>query len=162
MITPKHGRGSEGVAPGLRSEEFGGGARGRHLGDAELAVVPGTGAGRTDPDGDALTIWSSATADAAPQRWQTVLLTTLALTWLNPHVYLDTVITMGAIANGHGYGKWAFAFGACIASVLWFTALGGGARRLSGFFASPQAWKMLDAVVAVIMLGMAIALFASI
>ncbi len=69
---------------------------------------------------------------------------------------------MGAIANGHGNGKWAFAFGACIASVLWFTALGGGARRLSGFFASPRAWKMLDAVVAVIMLGMAIALFASI
>ena len=94
-------------------------------------------------------------------RWVAVG-TALALTWLNPHVYLDTVITMGAIANGHGNGKWAFAFGACIASVLWFTALGGGARRLSGFFASPRAWKMLDAVVAVIMLGMAIALFASI
>ncbi len=88
--------------------------------------------------------------------------TALALTWLNPHVYLDTVITMGAIANGHGNGKWAFAFGACIASVLWFTALGGGARRLSGFFASPRAWKVLDAVVALIMLGMAMALFASI
>lgn len=94
-------------------------------------------------------------------RWVAVG-TALALTWLNPHVYLDTVITMGAIANGHGNGKWAFAFGACIASVLWFTALGGGARRLSGFFASPRAWKVLDAVVAVIMLGMAAALFASI
>ena len=94
-------------------------------------------------------------------RWVAVG-TALALTWLNPHVYLDTVITMGAIANGHGNGKWAFAFGACIASILWFTALGGGARRLSTFFASPRAWKMLDAVVAVIMVGMAITLIASI
>ncbi|WP_238420553.1 LysE/ArgO family amino acid transporter [Gordonia sp. 'Campus'] len=94
-------------------------------------------------------------------RWVAVG-TALALTWLNPHVYLDTVLTMGAIANGHGNGKWAFAFGACIASILWFGALGGGARRLAGFFASPRAWKVLDAVVAVIMIGMAVALIASI
>lgn len=94
-------------------------------------------------------------------RWVAVG-TALALTWLNPHVYLDTVLTMGAIANGHGNGKWAFAIGACLASILWFTALGGGARRLSHFFASPRAWKILDAVVAVIMVGMAVALFASI
>ncbi|GAC02573.1 putative amino acid transporter [Gordonia namibiensis NBRC 108229] len=94
-------------------------------------------------------------------RWVAVG-TALALTWLNPHVYLDTVLTMGAIANGHGNGKWAFAIGACLASILWFTALGGGARRLSHFFASPRAWKILDAVVAVIMIGMAVALFASI
>ncbi|MHC3003078.1 LysE/ArgO family amino acid transporter [Gordonia sp. GN26] len=94
-------------------------------------------------------------------RWVAVG-TALALTWLNPHVYLDTVLTMGAIANGHGNGKWAFAVGACLASILWFTALGGGARRLSHFFASPRAWKILDAVVAVIMIGVAVALFASI
>ncbi|ASR05273.1 LysE family transporter [Gordonia rubripertincta] len=94
-------------------------------------------------------------------RWVAVG-TALALTWLNPHVYLDTVLTMGAIANGHGNGKWAFAIGACLASVLWFTTLGGGARRLSHFFASPRAWKILDAVVAVIMIGMAVALFASV
>ncbi len=94
-------------------------------------------------------------------RWVAVG-TALALTWLNPHVYLDSVLTMGAIANGHGNGKWAFAIGACLASVLWFTTLGGGARRLSHFFASPRAWKILDAVVAVIMIGMAVALFASV
>lgn len=94
-------------------------------------------------------------------RWVAVG-TALALTWLNPHVYLDTVLTMGAIANGHGNGKWAFAIGACVASILWFTALGGGARRLSHLFASPRAWKILDGVVAVIMIGMAIALFVSV
>ncbi|MCR5978153.1 amino acid transporter [Gordonia jinghuaiqii] len=94
-------------------------------------------------------------------RWVAVG-TALALTWLNPHVYLDTVLTMGAIANGHGNGKWAFAIGACAASVIWFTALGGGARKLSGFFASPGAWKVLDAVVAVIMIAMAVALFVSV
>ncbi|ATD72572.1 LysE/ArgO family amino acid transporter [Gordonia sp. 1D] len=105
----------------------------------------------------------SANAEEAESagRWVAVG-TALALTWLNPHVYLDTVLTMGAIANGHGNGKWAFAIGACLASILWFTALGGGARRLSRFFTSPRAWKILDAVVAVIMIGMAIALFASV
>lgn len=104
----------------------------------------------------------SANAEEAESagRWVAVG-TALALTWLNPHVYLDTVLTMGAIANGHGNGKWAFAIGACLASILWFAALGGGARRLSRFFASPRAWKILDAVVALIMIGMAIALFAS-
>ena len=94
-------------------------------------------------------------------RWVAVG-TALALTWLNPHVYLDTVLTMGAIANGHGNGKWAFAIGACVASILWVTALGGGARRLSHLVASPRAWKILDGVVAVIMIGMAIALFVSV
>ncbi|MCD2147010.1 LysE/ArgO family amino acid transporter [Gordonia paraffinivorans] len=105
----------------------------------------------------------AANADEATSvgRWVAVG-TALALTWLNPHVYLDTVLTLGAIANGHGNGKWAFAIGACTASVLWFGALGGGARRLSRFFASPRAWKVLDAVVAAIMIGMAIALFASV
>lgn len=78
----------------------------------------------------------------------------LALTWLNPHVYLDTVLTMGAIANSHGNAKWAFAIGACAASVLWFTLIGRGGRRLAPVFAKPRAWKILDGIVAVIMVGM--------
>lgn len=87
--------------------------------------------------------------------------TALALTWLNPHVYLDTVLTMGAIANSHGNGKWAFAIGASVASVVWFTLIGCGGRRLAPVFARPRAWKVLDGVVAVIMVGMGAALLVS-
>ena len=96
----------------------------------------------------------------APSRWAAIG-TAAALTWLNPHVYLDTVVTMGAIANGHGSGKWAFAVGACVASLLWFSALGGGATKLSGVFASVRAWRILDGIVAVVMLGMGVGLIVS-
>ncbi len=76
----------------------------------------------------------------------------LALTWLNPHVYLDTVVLMGSIANGRGeIGRWWFAAGAITASALWFAALGYGARLLTPFFARPNAWRALDAIIAVMM-----------
>ncbi|MEE4024982.1 LysE family transporter [Gordonia sp. PKS22-38] len=94
-------------------------------------------------------------------RWAAVGMA-LALTWLNPHVYLDTVLTMGAIANSHGNAKWAFAIGACLASLLWFATLGSGATKLSRFFASPRSWRLLDAVVAVVMLAMGAVLIASV
>jgi L-lysine exporter family protein LysE/ArgO len=75
----------------------------------------------------------------------------MALTWLNPHVYLDTVITLGAIANTHGpQSKWAFAAGACVASALWFGALGFGSGKLSPLFGRPRAWQVLDVLVAVV------------
>lgn len=92
--------------------------------------------------------------EATPaSRWVAISVA-LALTWLNPHVYLDTVLTMGAIANSHGHGKWAFAIGACVASVLWFTLLGAGGHRMAPLFAKPVAWRILDGVVAAIMIGM--------
>lgn len=98
---------------------------------------------------------------ASVSRWAAIGMT-LALTWLNPHVYLDTVLTMGAIANSHGNAKWAFAIGACVASLLWFASLGGGAAKLARYFASPRAWRLLDAVVAVVMLAMGGMLIASV
>ncbi|MFT4044528.1 MAG: LysE/ArgO family amino acid transporter [Gordonia sp. (in: high G+C Gram-positive bacteria)] len=85
----------------------------------------------------------------------------LGLTWLNPHVYLDTLLTLGAIANSHGQAKWAFAFGACLVSIVWFSALGRGGNKLAPLFARPFAWRILDAIVAVIMLGMGAALVCS-
>ena len=84
--------------------------------------------------------------------------TTLALTWLNPHVYLDTVVLLGSISSTHGDGRWAFAAGATVASILWFTALGLGARLLAPLFARPVAWRVLDAVIAVVMIALAISL----
>ena len=88
----------------------------------------------------------------------TVLLTAAALTWLNPHVYLDTVVLLGAVAAAQGDLRWAFGAGAGAASVLWFSALGAGARLLRPVFARPAAWRVLDALIAVVMLLLAVGL----
>lgn len=90
---------------------------------------------------------------------RTTALTALALTWLNPHVYLDTVILLGSLAAAQGdIGRWAFGAGAILASTLWFLCLGFGARYLRGFFASPTSWRVLDAVIAILMLALALSL----
>ena len=86
------------------------------------------------------------------------VLTCLALTWLNPHVYLDTVFLLGSVANTHGDGRWAFAAGAGIASIAWFFGLAYGARLLGGVLASPRAWRVLDGVIAVVMIGLGVSL----
>ena len=87
------------------------------------------------------------------------VLTAVALTWLNPHVYLDTVLLLGSLAATHGSeGKWIFAAGAALASILWFTALGYGARLLSRVFARPVAWRVLDGLIALVMLTLAVTL----
>ena len=87
-----------------------------------------------------------------------VILNTLALTWLNPHVYLDTVLMLGSIAATHGDERWLFAGGAIAASILWFTALGFGARYLGRWLRTPRSWRILDAVIAVVMIAIAISL----
>ena len=84
-----------------------------------------------------------------------MVLTCLALTWLNPHVYLDTVFLLGSVASTHGDGRWAFAAGAALASLAWFFALGLGARFLSRWLSTARAWRALDGVIAVVMLGLA-------
>jgi L-lysine exporter family protein LysE/ArgO len=83
----------------------------------------------------------------------------LALTWLNPHVYLDTILLLGSVANTHGDpGRWIFGAGAAIASILWFGALGYGARLLGRVFARPVAWRILDGAIAVTMIWLSISL----
>nr|WP_235511452.1 LysE/ArgO family amino acid transporter [Agromyces sp. Root81] len=86
------------------------------------------------------------------------VVTCLALTWLNPHVYLDTVFLLGSVANTHGDGRWAFAVGAGVASIVWFFGLAYGARLLGGVLASPRAWRVLDAAIAVVMVGLGVML----
>lgn len=81
------------------------------------------------------------------------VLTCLALTWLNPHVYLDTVLLLGSVAAAHGQLRWMFGVGAALASLVWFAGLGYGARLLAGFFARPLAWRLLDGLVATTMLA---------
>ena len=90
-------------------------------------------------------------------RW-TAALTVLALTWLNPHVYLDTVVLLGSVAGTHGDERWLFGAGAIVGSILWFTALGYGARFLRSLFAKPIAWRVLDGVIAVVMIAIAVSL----
>jgi L-lysine exporter family protein LysE/ArgO len=87
------------------------------------------------------------------------LLTCLAFTWLNPHVYIDTVIFIGSLANQQGpHLRWWWAAGAMSASVAWFTSLGLGARFLRPVFARPGAWRVLDACIAALMTGFAVRL----
>lgn len=91
--------------------------------------------------------------------WRAALGTCLALTWLNPHVYLDTVLLLGSLASTHGMpGKWWFAAGAGLGSIAWFSALGVGARYLAPIFARRSAWRILDALIAVVMLALAVML----
>jgi L-lysine exporter family protein LysE/ArgO len=80
--------------------------------------------------------------------------TCLALTWLNPHVYLDTVLLLGSVAAGRGDLRWWFAAGAVLGSMTWFVALGFGARLLSGFFARPSSWRVLDGLIATTMVAL--------
>lgn len=84
-----------------------------------------------------------------------VLLAVLGFTFLNPHVYLDTVILLGAIGNQFGEDRWWFGFGAALGSVLWFSAIGFGAKAASRFMAKPIFWKILDSLIAVVMFGIA-------
>ncbi len=98
-------------------------------------------------------------ADDAPATHLGVLLACLGFTFLNPHVYLDTVVLLGSLASEHGDpGRWAFGAGAVAASVTWFVGLGFGARRLRPFFARPRSWQVLDYGVAAVMTTLAVAL----
>ena len=80
----------------------------------------------------------------------------LALTWLNPHVYLDTLVLLGSIANSRGpVDRWWFAVGALIASTVWFLGLGFGARFAAPLLTTPRAWQVLDLLIAATMLAVA-------
>jgi L-lysine exporter family protein LysE/ArgO len=91
----------------------------------------------------------------APATLRATMLTCLALTFLNPHVYLDTVLLLGSVAQQQPH-RWLFGIGAAAASGVWFTALGTGAHRLAPVLARPAAWRVLDGVIALVMAGIAV------
>ncbi|OUE28246.1 LysE/ArgO family amino acid transporter [Clavibacter michiganensis] len=95
-------------------------------------------------------------AATAPRALGAVVAACLALTWLNPHVYLDTVLLVGSVAAGHGDGRWAFGVGAMVASCVWFTLLAAAARVFAPVLARPSAWRVLDTVIAGVMLVLAV------
>lgn len=91
------------------------------------------------------------TGGQAEQTLSSALLTTLLLTWANPHVYLDTVGLIGAVSTTYGSFRWIYGAGALAASVVFFLILGYGARALAPVFARPRAWRVLDVVVGLTM-----------
>ncbi len=93
--------------------------------------------------------------------WRVALVTCLALTWLNPHVYLDTVVLLGAASLRYADARVAFGLGAVTASFVFFFSLGYGARLLQPVFARAAAWRMLDFFVGMVMLGIAVGLLRS-
>ncbi len=102
---------------------------------------------------------ADAEAGAAPSSRRKALAAVLAVSLLNPHMYLDTVVLLGALGGQQPTGlQWWFAAGAATASMLWFVALGCGARLLAPWFARPQAWRALDALVAAVMGALALTL----
>jgi L-lysine exporter family protein LysE/ArgO len=92
---------------------------------------------------------------------RTVIAMTLAFTFLNPHVYLDTVLLLGSIGNQYRPDQWWFAVGAACASVLWFCALGFGARSAARLMSRPITWRILDITIGIVMLLIAIRLLFS-
>ncbi|MGW8435699.1 LysE/ArgO family amino acid transporter [Nocardiopsis sp. NPDC055879] len=108
-------------------------------------------------DGGAVTTLRTGTRTRSAS--SAAVLTALALTWLNPHVYLDTVVFLGSLANQQvGDARWWWSAGALTGSFVWFFALGFGARLLRPFFARPGAWRALDGIIAVLMLALGVRL----
>jgi len=101
---------------------------------------------------------TGGTATATRSRLATVVIATLAFTYLNPNVYLDTVLLIGSIAATHGDQRWLFAAGAILASITWFFALGFGARHLGRWLRTPRAWRILDTGIAVLLVVMGVLL----
>ncbi|GGO64563.1 amino acid transporter [Microbacterium nanhaiense] len=83
------------------------------------------------------------------------VLTCIAITWLNPHTYLDTVLLLGSISTNYGDARWFFAVGAILGSAIWFAFLTFAARYAARWLRSPRSWRVLDAVIAVMMFALA-------
>lgn len=99
-----------------------------------------------------------STAGNGPESSRRVIGRAVALTWLNPHVYLDTVLLLGSIAATHddlAGGRWWFAAGAGLASIAWFTGLGFGAGKLAPLLARPRSWQALELLIAATMIAIA-------
>ncbi|MBX6391097.1 MAG: LysE family transporter [Frankia sp.] len=135
-----------------------------HAADPAPAAVPEARGGVPGPRAAGLGVVSpagagAATATAVDHRRETrrvAVARAAAFTWLNPHVYVDTVLGLGSVASNEGpVGRWWFAAGACLASVTWFTCLGYGARLAAGALASPRTWQVLDLAIGVTMLAIA-------
>jgi L-lysine exporter family protein LysE/ArgO len=150
------------------------------LADASLIALGTAGAGaivRSHPDVLAVlrwvgaayllwfglsTLWQARRPEgltaAATTSGRSVVLTALALTFLNPHVYLDTVVMLGIISTSFDGLRWVFAAGAMTGSLLWFPALAWLGGRLAPWLARPRVWQVLGVVIGLVMITLAAAL----
>ena len=101
---------------------------------------------------------SLSASDNSAKSIKQAVITTLSLTFLNPHVYLDTVIFVGGLSHQFGDQAFVFAIGAMTASFVWFFSLGFGATKLSPLMSKPIFWKILDSFIALVMFTIAISL----
>ena len=90
-----------------------------------------------------------------PASAKKVATTVLGFTFLNPHVYLDTVILLGSISNQFKENRWFFSLGAMLASLVWFISIGYGAKAAARFMSKPIFWKILDSIIACVMFTIA-------
>ena len=125
--------------------------------DAAQASGSSPGSGSSPAAGPGAAI-DAGTATLTRPRLAPVLIATLAFTFLNPNVYLDTVLLIGSIAATHGDARWVFAAGAILGSITWFFALGFGARHLGRWLRTPRAWRILDTVIAALLVVMGVLL----
>jgi len=105
---------------------------------------------------------SSLLAEAGSAGLGATLVSALAMTYLNPHVYLDTVVLLGTIGAQHPVDtRWAFALGASVASLMWFSLLGFGAAAVAGPLRRPGIWRGIDALIALLMFALGFKLLTS-
>jgi L-lysine exporter family protein LysE/ArgO len=115
-------------------------------GEATGRTAVAAGRTRTAPPGQVVTV-------------RTAVLTMLVFTWANPHVYLDTLVFLGSVANQQGADdRWLWTIGAVAASCLWFAGVGFGGRLLRPLFEKPLTWRVFDGLVAVVMLAFGVLL----
>ncbi|MCS6588466.1 LysE/ArgO family amino acid transporter [Curtobacterium flaccumfaciens] len=130
--------------------------------DADAGAVAGAGAGAGVDAITGTTVAAGRTRTAPPGQvvtMRTAVLTMLVFTWANPHVYLDTLVFLGSVANQQGADdRWLWTIGAVAASCLWFGALGFGGRLLRPLFEKPLTWRVFDGLVAVVMLAFGVLL----
>ncbi|MCS5506421.1 LysE/ArgO family amino acid transporter [Curtobacterium flaccumfaciens] len=128
---------------------------------ADDGVVGASAGAGVDPTTGA-TVVAGRTRTAPPGQvvtMRTAVLTMLVFTWANPHVYLDTLVFLGSVANQQGADdRWLWTIGAVTASCLWFGALGFGGRLLRPLFEKPLTWRVFDGLVAVVMLAFGVLL----
>lgn len=123
-------------------------------GGAAFLLIYGWRAARRAWHGEHLSVEANGPVPLA-----TAIATCLGFTFLNPHVYLDTVVLLGGLANQHGeHGRWFFGAGSATASLVWFFALAYGARVLAPLFERALAWRVLDALIAFMMFALAASL----
>jgi len=129
-------------------------ARWAARGGAAFLVVYGFGALRSAWRGTAL-----ETSEQGPPTRRALVASTLAVTFLNPHAYLDTLVLIGSIGGQYpAAGRWLFGFGAVSASCVWFFTLALGGPFLAPIFRRPVAWRILDVTICLVMWGIAFSL----